>query len=300
MKLPVLAVLLFTSPMATADGGDAPRRWGFLGHEMGATAAARALPADVPAFFREAEGRLAYLNGEPDRWRNRAAPAMDQAFSPDHYLWMENVPDGALEAPDRWAFVAALYAAGVEGGQRDVGLLPYRVMELYERLVTEWRLWRSETDTERRGWIQARILDDAGILGHYVMDASNPHHASRHHNRWHPDDPNPEGYTTDPAFHGGFERDFVEAHVTFADVAPRVDAPARSVMGRARDAILEELRGSHDQVETLFRLHRDVGFTADGPTRPEVRDFAAERIAVGAETLRDLWWSAWLESAGAP
>ena len=35
---------------------------------------------------------------------------MDQAFSYDHYIDFENVPDGALDAPDRYEFLAALYA----------------------------------------------------------------------------------------------------------------------------------------------------------------------------------------------
>ena len=129
------------------------------------------------------------------------------------------------------------------------------------------------------------------------MDASNPHHASKHHNRWHPDDANPQRYTTDPAFHSGFERDFVEAHVRLEDVSSRMSRPARSVVGDVWSAILEELRDSNAHVEELFRLERDVGFDPAGPLRPETRNFAAQRLAVGARALRDLWWSAWLESA---
>jgi hypothetical protein len=59
------------------------------------------------------------------------------------------------------------------------------------------------------------------------------------------------------------------------------------------------LGDSRDHVVELFRLHRDIGFDPAGPLRQETRDFAAERLAVGARTLRDLWWSAWLESGGA-
>jgi hypothetical protein len=174
--------------------------WGFAGHELGARAAAAGLPAEMPAFFRSSGEQLAYLNGEPDRWRVRALAAMDQAFNYDHYLWLENVPDGALNAPDRYAFMEALRKAGAGHDLANVGLLPFRMLELYQQLVTDWRLWRTEKDSVHRKWIEARIVDVAGILGHYVMDASNPHHASKHHNRWHPDDPNPKGYTTDPAF----------------------------------------------------------------------------------------------------
>ncbi len=292
-----LLLALILSSGSAVGGTPPPPRWGFYGHDMGGQIAAAALPAEVPAFFRGAGARLGYLNGEPDRWRNPAAPAMNEAFNPDHYLWMENLPEGALEAPDRYAFQARLHAAGPPHDLKNVGLLPYRMHEMYLRLVAGWRLWRAERDPVRREWIEARILDDGGILGHYVMDASNPHHASKHHNRWHPDDPNVEGYTTDPRFHGGFERDFVEAHVRPEDVRSRVTGAPRSVVGNVWGAILEELQDSNAHVEELFRLERDVGFDPAGPTRPETRDFAAERLAVGVRALRDLWWSAWLESA---
>jgi len=50
-------------------------------------------------------------------------------------------------------------------------------------------------------------------------------------------------------------------------------------------------------VERLYRLERDLGFDPARAAPAETRDFAAERLAVGARMLADLWWSAWLESA---
>ena len=61
-----------TALLASATAGTPPVRWGFYGHEIGARAAAAGLPDAMPAFFRSSSERLAYLNGEPDRWRNRA------------------------------------------------------------------------------------------------------------------------------------------------------------------------------------------------------------------------------------
>jgi hypothetical protein len=292
-----IAVAFALAFSASVSPDKARSLWGYVGHELGARAAVSGLPAEMPAFFRSSGEQLAYLNGEPDRWRVRALAAMDQAFNYDHYLWLENVPDGALNAPDRYAFMEALHKAGAGHDLANVGLLPFRMLELYQQLVTEWRLWRTGKDSVRRKWIEARIVDVAGILGHYVMDASNPHHASKHHNRWHPDDPNPKGYTTDPAFHSGFERDFVQAHIRQEDVSSRVTGAPRSVARNAWASILGEVRDSHAHIEELFRLQRDVGFPQSGSARPEAREFAAERLAVGARTLRDLWWSAWLESA---
>ena len=286
----------------TVSGPDStpPVRWGEDGHRMAARAAAATLPAGIPGFFTDAGEQLVYLDPEPDRWRSRPLREMDQAFSYDHYVDLENVPAGAMDAPDRWVFLKRLYDAGMERPERDAGFLPFRIVELYQRLATEWRLWRAETDPQRREWIQQRIVNDAGVLGHYVTDAANPHHSTIHFNGWNADAANPEGYTTDRNFHGRFESDFVRAHVRYEDVRPRVPSAARNVAGNARAAVMGHIQGSHDLVDALYRLDRDVGFDAAGPLRPETRDFAADRLAAGAAMLRDLWWSAWQESATAP
>lgn len=274
--------------------------WGYRGHEMAAAAAVGVIPADMPAFFRDAAEQLVYLNPEPDRWRSREVVEMDQAWSYDHYLDWENLPPGALDAPDRFQYLARLYAAGLEKPERDAGFLPFRIVELYQRLVTEWRMWRNPRDPSLRPFIEERIVNDAGILGHYVTDAANPHHTTIHFNGWAAGRPNPENYTRDRGFHGRFERDFVEAFIRPEDVQARVTEAPADVSGRARAAVVDHLRASHELVETLYRLDRDLGFDPAKPARPETKNFAAERLAAGARMLATLWWSAWLESATPP
>ena len=193
-------------------------------------------------------------------------------------------------------FLRALYDAGLERPERDAGFLPFRIVELYQRVVTEWRMWRAETDPERRGWIEARIINDAGLLGHYVTDGSQPHHTTIHFNGWSPGAANPGAYTEDRRFHARFERDFVEAHVTQPDVSQPVERRPGSVAGTARAAVLDYLSASHATVDALYRLDKDVGFDPDGPLHPEARDFAADRLAAGASMLAVLWHSAWDES----
>jgi hypothetical protein len=297
MRITKLAPLV--SLLALASVAAPAPRWGVEGHEMAARAAVAVLPAQMPAFFRGAGEQLVYLDPEPDRWRNRDMPEMDNAFSYDHYIDLENVPPAALEAPHRFAYLNLLHQAGLERPERDGGFLPFRTVELYQRLVTEWRLWRAEADPVRREWIEQRIINDAGVLGHYVTDASQPHHATIHFNGWSASAPNPEGYTLDRTFHARFESDFVAAHLTQAHVSVRVTDPPVSLVGDIRGSVFEYIRESNARVETLYRLDRDFGFDPARPAHPETRDFAAERIAVGARMLADLWWSAWLESATA-
>ncbi len=295
-SISLLAALLLV--VHAPDGPPAPRRWGSTGHEMAARAAVRALPDGMPDFFRAAGEQLVYLDPEPDRWRSRELTTMDQAWSYDHYIDWENVPPGALDAPDRYTFIQRLHQAGIDRPERDVGFLPYRILELYQRLTTEWRLWRAEADPQRKEWIAARIVNDAGILGHYVTDAANPHHTTIHHNGWADGVPNPNAYTTDRQFHHRFETSFVEAHVRQADVDRRVPKASNTVEARA--AVLAHIRASHDQVETLYQLEKRYGFDPDAGARPQTRDFVADRLAAGASMLRTLWWSAWMESASAP
>ena len=74
--------------------------WGDVGHRITGEAAALALPPSTPAFFRNASRQLAYLNPEPDRWRERAEsaidPALDRATAPEHFIDMEMVPPRVL------------------------------------------------------------------------------------------------------------------------------------------------------------------------------------------------------------
>ena len=76
----------------------------------------------------------------------------------------------------------------------------------------------------------------------------------------------------------------------------RVGPPA-SVAGSVREAVVGHIMDAHEEVETLYRLDRDAGFDPEAPADLGARDFAAARIASGADMLAVLWWSAWLESA---
>ena len=126
----------------TAGGSNPVPFWGQHGHEIAARAAVTGLPSGMPEFFRSAADQLVYLNPEPDRWRDRDLREMDQAFQYDHYIDLENVPEAARGARDRFEYLAALYEAGLEKPERDGGFLPFHIMELYQRLYTGFRRWR--------------------------------------------------------------------------------------------------------------------------------------------------------------
>ena len=265
--------------------------WGTHGHEISARAAVLALPSAMPAFFRDAIDQLTYLNPEPDRWRDarEAAldPALDGAYSPGHYLDLERVPEGALDNDDRHGFARAV------GDGAPPGFASYRMLELFQRLRLEFRLWRTEDDPRVRGWIEQRIVNDAGILGHYVTDAANPLHTTVHFDGWAGE--NPQGYATGRGIHARFETDFVGARLTLDDIVPLMDRSAE-VWDDPRRDVLDHIHDSFELVEPLYRLDRDLPFDESTDSEPH-RRFAAERLAAGALALRDAWWSAWVTSA---
>ena len=268
-------------------------RWGFHGHEISGRAAATRLPEDMPAFFRNATEQLSYLNPEPDRWRGDVLRELGEAFRYDHYIDIEIVPDSALLARDRWQYLAMLSRNGVGNPPRDAGILPFHTVELYQRLLVEWRLWRRETDPTKKSWIEQRILNDAGTLGHYVTDGANPHHTTVHHDRWADGYPNPRGFTTLPGFHSRFETAFVETHVVTEELLPHITTPR--LLDDVRAEVLAHVRRSHARLERLYELDKIEAF---GPNtqRREHEEFAIERLAAGVNMLRDLWWTAWVQS----
>ena len=281
----LLSVSLIQPPASLA--------WGEHGHKLSGRAAATRLPKEMPDFFRKSVDQLEYLNPEPDRWRSKLMVEMNEAFSYDHFLNLEIVPAAALGVDDRYAYVAALYQAGVKEPEK-AGLAPFRILELYQRLRTEFHLWRSAKDKKTRKWIEQRIISDAGVLGHYVSDAANPHHATIHYNGWDKNTPNPNGYITDNTFHYRFESEYVQTHVVISDLLPLINASPRLVEN-PRAEVIAHFRNSNGLVERLYRLDKQARFDK-AATAPANKQFAIDRLAAGAEMLRALWWTAWVKS----
>src|SRR5262245_42909981 len=94
------------------------RAWDYEGHRAVNQLALASLPANFPAFIREpaTQERIAYLAGEPDRWRN--APdefPLAHCNDPDHYLDLEELDQYGLTPKTlpifRYEFTAKLGVA---------------------------------------------------------------------------------------------------------------------------------------------------------------------------------------------
>lgn len=258
--------------------------------------ALEAMPENTPTFFKNAAAGLEYLGPEPDRWRGDAGPAIRAMNGPDHFLDMEYV-DGLTLPPSRWDFIRLLQEKDVLK-KNDIqletsGFLPYRIAEVTQTLQAQWREWRDARDTtpeERASKVQMEqnILYTAGILGHYVADGANPHHSTVHYNGWNEKvAPNPNGFTTEKGIHARFEDKFVNAAIDIDDVRPRM-TPAAPISDIFADSITY-LKASNALVVPLYELDKKNAFVVNGTPDPDAERFVAERLAVAASRLRDVW-----------
>jgi len=273
--------------------------WGEKGHYLSNEAATFGLPNDMPAFFYRSYRELVFLAFDPDRWRG-AGESLDAVNPPDHFLDYEYVAALTLP-PDRYKFIVLL---GTSGTMRRYGIssttsgfLPWHVAELSELLTNEFRQWRfSKPGSAERQFIERDIIHVAGVLGHFVADSSNPHHATINYNGWIL--PNPNHYANDCQMHARFEDNFVSRAIELNDVTSRLAAPKLRTTYFA--TAVEFIHGSNALVERVYQIDRDGGFDIFKPVSPEAKSFTADRIAAGASLLRDLWWSAWRNSVNAP
>ena len=275
--------------------------WGKDGHRIINRLAGQYLPADVPAFLRNGSAldTLEYLGPEPDRWRNRAEDELSQTQAADHFIDLE-YSDLITPLPrKRYDFLRDLTAAqpahpDIKLTPEKVGLQPWATEEMWQKLKVDLREYRhlvaANQDTAP---VQAAILYDAGILGHYVADGSMPLHTSFQYNGW--TGPNPSGYTTEHRIHSQFESNFVAANIKLADVAPLVAAAPPVAIPDEWTAYLDYLHHTHTFVEKVYQLDKASAFIGAGT--PEGKAFTDERLAAGAIELRDMIYSAWLHSA---
>src|SRR5438045_858767 len=100
--------LTFTTPRAQA--------WDYEGHRLINQLALASLPTNFPAFVRAADAaeRVAFLSGEPDRWRNTPDLPLQHSQEPEHFMDIELLADFDLKPEAlpvfRYAFISALGA----------------------------------------------------------------------------------------------------------------------------------------------------------------------------------------------
>ncbi len=255
--------------------------------------AANTLPADVPAFLHSpaAIEEIEYLGPEPDRWRSPAEPELSAVQAPEHFIDLELADKLGPLPHKRFDFLAKVYAAGER--PETIGLLPWQADEVWERLKSGMRDYRHlKAEGQDTMPVQQAIIFYAAWLGHYVGDGSQPLHTTVEYNGW--VGPNPNGYTTSHQIHYQFESAFVAANVLPSEVEADMK-PVKAIHGGMFDAFVAYLRNTHTYVDEVYQLDKDGGF--EGAGTAQSRQFTAQRLAAGATMLRDMIYTAWLDSA---
>ena len=286
--VPLLLAALCAAPALHA--------WDYAGHRLVNQLALAGLPPEFPAFVRtpQAAERIAFLAGEPDRWRNTTDLALRQANSLDHYLDLEQLTAVGLEAatisPLRYEFAAQFAAAraahpdklpaidpakDTDRTREWPGFLPWAITENYARLKSEFSSLKTFQDSggtpDEIANAQANIIYTMGVMGHYVGDSTQPLHTTMHNHGWVGD--NPKGYTTWSGFHAWIDGGFMaKVGLVPADVLPRA-RPARTLPTATppgtRDTlfstVMSQLATQHAQVEPLYALDQAGKLKGDSP-----------------------------------
>ena len=166
--------------------------WDYEGHRTVNQLALAALPPDFPAFVRESANaeRVAFLSGEPDRWRNTADLPIKHFNGVDHYCDLEQLTEAGLTPATvsalRYEF-ALQFAAGraahpgnfpaldptknTDRTREWPGFAPWAIAEYYGKLKSAFSYWNAfcEAGTpEEIANAQADIIYVMGVMGHYV------------------------------------------------------------------------------------------------------------------------------------
>src|SRR5215472_5721394 len=291
--IPIMAICA----VALLTGG-----WGARGHQSANRAAVRALPTDGPVFLKEHEDWIAKTGPVPDSWRGNTEP-YSKLFEDPNHGWFEEQFAFLTEIPrSRYEFVLRLYDEHLRIRWKDpdraaltnvrwTGTLPYAAMENYDRMKAAMRLYRRAEGADAK-YLAQDIAFYMGWLGHYTADGAQPLHDSIHHDGW--QGPNPKQYTTDPRVHGRFETAFVDLiGLTESDLAPLM-AKAK-LLEDPFAAILAHLDEAYLHVEEVYILDK-AGALADKNCEPATR-LVRTQLAKAAALLRDLVYTAWVESA---
>jgi hypothetical protein len=255
--------------------------WWVKGHETIVKAAAGSLPADMPVFFRAGTTALAQGAGDPDRWKNRAARFLRPAESPDHYIDLEDYQGKPLPE-DRYQAIQLLYRLGARPER--AGMLPYAVMEHFDRLTVAFYDYRQNPDDEA---VRSKWLVFAGLLSHYTGDTVVPLHTTRDYDGR----KQPDGSFLQKGIHAridGFPEKF---NLTAEEIARGLTAREEADPWKR---VAAEIDASHKLVDRCYEFDRLGAFRA--PTEVS-RAFILDRCRSGAQFTADLFYTAWKRSA---
>lgn len=279
--------------------------WGAAGHRVVSRAAILALPPDVPPFLARQIDWIGSRSVLADSWRGPHEPFSKADEDPNHVWYTEQFAFLTQIPRSRDEFMLAVYDEHLRLRNTDrakasltnihyTGTLPFATMEGFERLKVAFRTWRAQrAQKQDTAFIEQDAAFYLGWLSHYVADGAQPLHSSIQHDGWVGD--NPKGYTRDGAIHWLFENTFVDLiGLHERDIQARIPATAQAL----RDpftAVLRHVDTAHTRLEQVYQLEQRKAFE-DRNSR-DGRELVYQTTADAATLLRDLIYTAWVDSA---
>ena len=298
--------------------------WGERGHDLITRVAVqnlRFISEDNQALvkpFVERNHMLGHLSNVPDIvWR---APYMTELERQEnystHFINLEKVYKEVAvwsDLPD--AFETYSKDARAQGHTAvEVGTAPWRVSQLYNRMVQALLLAGQAEDKMAFEESVNQALLMGGLMSHFVGDLSNPHHTTANY----------DGQLSGQrGLHAYFEHEVV-AQLPFV-LSSRVaiqakknwlgaysNAEQKTILSNPQKLVWALVANSHSRLPELLKLDTQHSLLEESKgdkgraTRKPVTEtaqyyegFAIERLAIGASTLSQLWVLAW-QQAGAP
>jgi hypothetical protein len=298
--------------------------WDYEGHRTVNLLALDSLPTNFPAALRDAAARerVAFLAGEPDRWRNTSDRPLRHANGLDHYFDMEYLADYyAMSAtnlsPFRYEFTAQMAAVRAKSPEKFSttekdddrikylpGFLPWAIVENYAKLKSGFsylKVFEEMGTPEEVAEARKNLLYIMGTMGHYVGDATQPLHTTKHFNGWVGE--NPKGYGTNKTFHSWIDGGYLRKVGGLRDAELRAKlrpaAPLTLDGTTARDAedvfkvVMRFLAEQHKLVEPLYEMNKDGRLSGNGEKGMEAFPVLSNQIKLAAQFLGDLWLTAY-------
>ena len=265
----VFFLLFLTAPVWAWWGG---------GHDILTQAAVKALPEEMPEFFRTAEKMVAHCAYDPDISKERGTPHARQAEYGEHYVDIElfgehPIPEG------REAHIKLCAELGL--APRTVGTLPYALAEWTERLAVAFAEYRKWPDNPM---IQNKCFLYAGFLSHYAQDMCQPLHLTIHFN----------GIVQEDGthLHAGIHEK-VDSAIEMLKLNPAKLAEAQQIeaVEDLMPAIIEQIKAGHGLVDSVYALAEDYQ-DLKNPSSAVV-DFTNERARESVRWTASLHLTAW-------
>jgi hypothetical protein len=309
----VLRVFLIAAVLAS--GVASLHAWYTKGHRRASDLALRSLPKEMPEFFRNGVELLNGVVHDPDLFtRPVAPPQLHDVEALNHYFDLEPLADEKLPLT-RYEFLEIVYRKKLQPSK--VGLLPYAVVECTQRLSVAFAEHREHPDDKV---IQTKCLLYAAQLAHYAQDLCQPLHTTIDHDGR----ARPDGSSPHSGIHAKIDRmigQLTESQLPLPaaikpqalttppkDIAAatkppksREDFQAHRKIEAARaqelmDAVMAELHRSHDLVDKVYAMEKDLPADWKDPLPPNVEAFARDRLGHAAQFTASLFMTAWQDS----